>query len=83
MIESNFSTIDKILGRLKSIYYKGLVVIKSTILPHKLKAFDCLNIVVNPEFLNAKTAVQDFKNQDFIILVANKKALNYAAIKSV
>lgn len=47
-------------------YDNSLIIIKSTLpkemIPNKP------NVVYNPEFLQANTAIEDFKNQDYIIL---------------
>jgi UDP-glucose 6-dehydrogenase len=49
--------------------YKGIIVIKSTILYSNVQPYeDQLKIVHNPEFLNQNTSVSDFKNQEIIIL---------------
>jgi len=49
--------------------YKGIVVVKSTILYENVEPWlDRLNIVINPEFLNASTAIDDFANQTHIVL---------------
>tara|TARA_B110000037_G_C17096406_1_gene496163 strand:- start:964 stop:1764 length:801 start_codon:yes stop_codon:yes gene_type:complete len=52
--------------------YNGIIIIKSTVEPTITKYFnnkyDNLKIVHNPEFLSAKTATEDFKNQNHIIL---------------
>jgi UDPglucose 6-dehydrogenase len=56
--------------------YNGVVLIKSTIEPTTTNTF-CdkyknLSIIHNPEFLTARTAVEDFKNQQHIILGIGK-----------
>lgn len=52
--------------------YNGIVVIKSTVLPgttnNILEKFKNLKIVHNPEFLSARTSVDDFKNQNQIVI---------------
>jgi len=51
--------------------YKGVVVVKSTILPgtcNMLVEKYGLSIIHNPEFLSAKTANQDFENQKHIVI---------------
>jgi len=44
--------------------YRGLIVVKSTI-PEK---YIPDNVVYNPEFLNERTHLEDFKNQNYIVL---------------
>lgn len=46
--------------------YEGTVVIKST-LPKDLIPNN-INVIYNPEFLNANTAIKDFQEQNYIIL---------------
>jgi UDP-glucose 6-dehydrogenase len=49
--------------------YRGILVVKSTVLYSNLEPYaNKLNIVFNPEFLNQNTAVDDFKNQHYIVL---------------
>jgi len=49
--------------------YSGILVVKSTVLYSNLEPYaEKLNIVFNPEFLNQNTAVDDFKNQHYIVL---------------
>ncbi len=52
--------------------YNGLVIIKSTIEPGTINIlqnnFNKLKIIHNPEFLSAKTAFDDFHNQQHIVL---------------
>ena len=52
--------------------FKGLLVIKSTVEPETTynisKTFNFLKVLHNPEFLSAKTATEDFHNQEHIVL---------------
>jgi UDPglucose 6-dehydrogenase len=64
--------------------YKGVVIIKSTMMigsTRKLsKGFPSLKIVYNPEFLTERSAVDDFKNQQAVILGSdNQSAMNDVA----
>ena len=56
---------------LKENKYQGIIILKSTVLPGTTeilnKEYD-LNIIHNPEFLSEKTATEDFKNQNHIVL---------------
>lgn len=59
---------------------KKIVIIKSTIPPgttdglnEKFQNVDC---IFNPEFLNAATATEDFKNQTYIVLGGSTNACN-------
>lgn len=61
---------------LQSNNYKGIIVIKSTVEPgtsRKLATYYNLNILHNPEFLSAKTAVEDFENQTHIVIGGDTK----------
>ena len=57
--------------------YNGIIVIKSTITPGTIEKlsedFSNLKFVHNPEFLTARTAVEDFENQKHIVLGYNNK----------
>jgi nucleotide sugar dehydrogenase len=68
----NMMEIDKTLELLNKNNYKGIAVIKSTILPnycHNMNdKYPNLSIVANPEFLSAKTAIEDFRNQKHVVL---------------
>lgn len=67
----NIEEIEKTLQYLKKNNYNKLVVIKSTIVPNTSNFFAekyNLNIVHNPEFLSAKTALYDFTNQKHIVI---------------
>ena len=64
--------INTVIEALAISQYKGLILIKSTILPDycmKINAlYPELFIVHNPEFLSARTAVSDFSKQEHIVL---------------
>ena len=62
----DISIVDSVLSEIESLYYNGIVVIKSSITPHHMNAlidkyFD-LRIVYNPEFLTERNAAHDFQN---------------------
>lgn len=70
------SAIHEVCSFLSSMNYEGLVVLKSTVEPgtsRLLKEKYNLRIVHNPEFLTAQTAVQDFENQDHIVISGETK----------
>ena len=64
--------LEGILSKLNKICEKHSIIIKSTIPPNVAeefeKKFKHLNIVANPEFLTERNAINDFLNQDRIIL---------------
>jgi nucleotide sugar dehydrogenase len=68
----DMTEIDSTLLLLHTYNYTGLVIIKSTILPNYCtemnKLYQNLKIINNPEFLSAKTAVEDFKSQSHIVI---------------
>lgn len=81
--EYNKSSVNQVCNELKLHDYKGLVVLKSTVEPEtteNLVEKTGLKVVHNPEFLTAKTAYEDFKHQDHIVLgypkQFNKNILN-------
>ena len=72
--ECDISIIEKELSRLNELADKSpiTIVIKSTIPPGTTKSFNQkfsnLSIIFNPEFLTELNFIEDFKNQDRIIL---------------
>lgn len=67
----DITEIENVCNTLQSNKYNGLVVLKSTTLPQttqNLCTQYSLNIVHNPEFLTARTALQDFENQKHIVI---------------
>jgi len=69
--EYDKSSLNEVCNFLSKSLYNGIVVVKSTIEPgtsRDLQKMFNLNILHNPEFLTAKTAEQDFKNQKHIVI---------------
>ena len=67
--EIDASIVCDILTELADNEYYGLVVIKSTCLWSYISKFkDDLRLVVNPEFLTQNNSVEDFKNQNNIVI---------------
>ncbi len=68
----NMSEIDNTLLILNDNNYNGVIIIKSTVLPDYCfkmnNLYPRLKIINNPEFLSARTAIEDFANQSHIIL---------------
>lgn len=67
----DLSYLEAVCRFLSEKEYPGLVVIKSTIEPGTCKLFSkkySLNVCHNPEFLTARTANEDFKNQKHIVI---------------
>src|SRR5690606_10126375 len=67
----NLDALHESLNWLKLNAYRGLVVIKSTVQPQTtslLARIYGLDLVHNPEFLTARTALDDFNNQKHIVL---------------
>ena len=63
--------IERSLKKLVNNGYKGIVVIKSTVIPGTMDKFKkryALNFVHNPEFLSADTANDDFDGQKEIVI---------------
>ena len=65
------STVQSVLKRLNN-YKNKIIILKSTVPPGTTKelnnSFDNLSVVFNPEFLTERNAVNDYKNQERIIL---------------
>ena len=66
------SVIEEIDEMSKLVYEKPVVAIKSTVPPGTTKRlsekYPNLNIGFNPEFLTERNAIEDFKNQDRVII---------------
>jgi UDPglucose 6-dehydrogenase len=66
------SIIDDVLSELNSIGHKGVVCIKSTVLPTSISKFKDtyrdLRITTNPEFLTERSARIDFINSEWVLL---------------
>ena len=60
-----FKELNEVLDELERLEYKGIVVVKSTVLPEVVEHRD---VVVNPEFLTQRTAVHDFINPPMLLL---------------
>ena len=63
--DSNYSILKEVLGKIKKSEYKGLVVVKSTVLPHHLIPYD---VLYNPEFLTERTNLEDFINPPMLVI---------------
>jgi UDPglucose 6-dehydrogenase len=73
--EYDKSVIDEICFLLNENKYNGIVLLKSTVEPgitDKLVEKYNLKIIHNPEFLTARTALEDFNNQSHIVLGISK-----------
>lgn len=68
--DTEYSLLKEVLSKIKNTSYKGLVVVKSTILPHHIENFD---ILYNPEFLSRKTYKKDFIRPPFVVIGGDKK----------
>ena len=89
------TTIAKdVLTELNRLQYKGVVVIKSTIIPDYLQEFKkeyALKIVYNPEFLTEANADDDFKNPPFQVFggkwrdceIVEKAYLRHSSVRIV
>ena len=67
----NVDIVSEVLQELNDREYKGIVVVKSTIIPDYLHVFKKsykLKIVYNPEFLTEASAAQDFINPNMQVL---------------
>lgn len=68
----DMTEINNTIELLNDNNYKGIILIKSTVIPDYCiminNKYQNIYIVNNPEFLTARTAVEDFANQSHIIL---------------
>jgi nucleotide sugar dehydrogenase len=81
----NMDEIDTTLFLLNELNYAGIILIKSTVLPIYCESinntYPALNIVHNPEFLSAATAIKDFSEQSHIILGYTEKTITLSINK--
>lgn len=63
--DTNYGVLKGVLLEIMTSGYKGLTVVKSTVLPQHLVGFD---VLYNPEFLSRATAEQDFVNPPMVII---------------
>ena len=81
----NKSAIFETCEYLKEKKYNGVIVIKSTVEPESIflleEKFPSLQFIHNPEFLTARTAFEDFHNQDHIVIGKGKNCKEEDAIK--
>lgn len=63
--DSDYGILKGVLLEIATTNYKGIVVVKSTILPHHLVGFD---VLYNPEFLSRATSFEDFVNPPFVLI---------------
>jgi len=67
--KQDFDAYDDFFDTLIGYKYKGILIVKSTCLYSNIKPYEeKLNIVFNPEFLNQNSAVNDFAEQEVIVL---------------
>lgn len=73
-IENNYNltAMNETMELLNELKYNGLVIIKSTVnigtTKNYIIKYPSLDIIHNPEFLTARTAYNDFRNQEHIVL---------------
>ena len=82
----NMDEIDNTLLLLSGLNYRGIILIKSTVLPNYCEEvnnkYNELTIINNPEFLSASTAIKDFIDQKHIIIgytLQSKNVVNIIA----
>ena len=82
----DITSLESTMEFLSNNNYKGLCLIKSTIVPGTTKILSDkylnLKIIHNPEFLSAKTAEEDFHTQQHVILGKTER-INQGEIESV
>lgn len=71
----DFSIVEGVIKELLKICPDAIKVIKSTVLPLVIDKFSKLDnkLLYNPEFLREKTPLDDFINQEFIIIGGKKR----------
>ena len=77
----NMTEMNTTLNLLSEHNFSGIILIKSTVLPGYCSTMNNvylnLNIIHNPEFLSASTALVDFSTQKHIILGHTKQSISY------
>lgn len=63
--DTEYTVLRTVLQQIKDCEYKGLTVVKSTVLPQYLEGFD---VIYNPEFLSRASADEDFINPPFVLI---------------
>lgn len=63
--DTNYTILTGVLDQIVATGYKGIIAVKSTVLPKYLEPYD---VVYNPEFLSRATANEDFINPPFVLL---------------
>jgi len=71
--QCDLSIVEEVIGNInKNSQGNKVVILKSTSIPETTqnfqKKFSKIDIIFNPEFLTEKNFIEDFKNQEFIIL---------------
>jgi UDPglucose 6-dehydrogenase len=81
----DMTELDKTLLLFSEQHYNGVLLIKSTVLPTYCSTmndqYPNLRLIHNPEFLSARTAVEDFSNQKHVILGYTKQS--YTSVNQV
>ena len=67
--DMRYSILTGVLDKIVEQNYKGLVVVKSTILAKYIVDYD---IVYNPEFLTERTSMEDFINPNMLVIGGDK-----------
>ena len=74
----DMSEIDLTLKQFSEQHYRGILLIKSTVLPKYCQkmndTYSNLRLIHNPEFLSARTALEDFAQQTHIILGSTQQS---------
>lgn len=81
------SIVEKVIDELNIAHYKGLIAIKSTVIPgtsERLSTyFPNLRICSVPEFLRAKTALADFIHNHDLLLIGSNREEDFDIIKKI
>jgi nucleotide sugar dehydrogenase len=81
------SIVDAILDKLHHLHYKGIICIKSTVIPETtiqyIRKYDNPNICFCPEFLKERNAYNDFKYNQRICIVGTISDHVFDVIKKI
>jgi len=85
--ECDLTILNKVLNELSILNYKGIICIKSTIIPGTtdslIKKFNNTNISFCPEFLRERCAYEDFTDNNPICVIGTESNIAYEIIKKI
>ena len=85
--DCDVSIVERVIEQLDQIHYRGLIAIKSTVIPGTTERlsryFPALRICNVPEFLRAKTALADFIHNHDVLIIGSHREEDHDLIRRV